>query len=142
MTGISQQLDQDIRGVNSLKVRTRVRVDTQTLPGCGSLGTECPIMVRLEFVEQENGSIFEWLQGFYAIADEEGGEVFCQPCVWKAQHLQIAGLGVWYDFESPDLLPLIRSQGIEPSSIHLIEIYASGHTYGSAVDDVAILIGE
>ena len=47
VTGISQQIDQDIRGVTSLKVRTRVRVDAQTLPGCGSLGTECPIMIQL-----------------------------------------------------------------------------------------------
>jgi hypothetical protein len=142
VTGISQQLDEDIRGVDSLKVSMRVRVDTQTLPGCGSLGTECPIMIRLEYLEQETGSLHEWLQGFYAIGIENGDDVFCQPCTWKAQHEQVAGLGVWYDYESPDLLPLLRAQGIEPSSIHLIQIYASGHTYGSAVDDVAILIGE
>lgn len=142
VTGITQQIDQDIRGVTSLRVRTRVRVDTQTLPGCGSLGTECPIMIRLEYVEQETGAVREWLQGFYAISDPNEDEVFCQPCAWKAQHEQVAGLGVWYDYESPDLLPLIRAQGIEPVAIHLIEIYASGHTYGSAIDDIAILIGE
>ncbi len=142
VTGISQQIDLDIRGVTSLRVRTRVRIDTQTLPGCGSLGTECPIIVRLEFVEQETGAVHEWLQGFYAISDPNVDEVFCQPCAWKAQHEQVAGLGVWYDYESPDLLPLIRAQGIEPVAIHMVEIYASGHTYGSAVDDIAILIGE
>ncbi len=142
VTGITQQIDQDIRGATSLRVRTRVRVDTQTLPGCGSLGTECPIMIRLEYVEQDTASLHEWLQGFYAIGNENGNPVFCQPCAWKAQHEHVAGLGVWYDYESPDLLPLIRAQGIEPAAIHLIEIYASGHIYGSAIDEIAILIGE
>ena len=139
-TGIRQEINQDIRGATSLRVRARVRVDVQTLSVCGSLGTECPVMVRIEFTDQESGSVREWLQGFYA----REGEVdsFCQSCEWKAQHIQVAQPGVWYDYESPDLLPLLQARGIQPAAIHLVQIYASGHTYGAAIDEIAILIGE
>ena len=138
-TGIRQEINQDIRGAISLRVRARVRVDWQTLSVCGSLGTECPLMIRIEFTDQ-SGSVREWLQGFYAV--EGDVDSFCQSCEWKAQHIQVAQLSVWYDYESPDLLPLLQAQGIQPTAIHWVQIYASGHTYGSAIDEIAILIGE
>jgi hypothetical protein len=69
-------------------------------------------------------------------------EPFCQSCEWKAEHRKIPQFDVWWDYESPDLLPLLRSQGAEPAAIHSIEIYASGWTYGSTIDEIAILAGE
>jgi hypothetical protein len=140
-TGLTQEINQDIRGAKSLYVRARLRVDAHTLPVCGSMGTECPIMIRLRFNDQVTGSRPEWLQGFYAVEGGGGNEPFCPSCEWKAQHIQVP-LGVWYDYESPDLLPLLRTESIDPSTLWSVEIYASGHTYGSAIDEIAVLVGE
>lgn len=138
-TGIVQDVNLDVRGVDTLRVQARVRVDAQTIGVCGSLGTECPIMIRLEFADQYSDGTREWLQGFYAIGGTDGP--FCQICQWKAQHYQVP-LAVWYDYESPDLLALLRAQGIHPTVLRSVRIYASGHTYRSAIDDVSILIEE
>ena len=139
-TGITQEVDQDIRGVKSLRVRARLRVDTQTLTVCGSLGTECPMMIRIRYTDQ-TGAVREWLQGFYAI-EGDGNQPFCQSCEWQAMHIKVAQPGVWHNYESPDLLPLLHAQGIDPVAIRQVDIYASGHAYGAAIDEIAILVAE
>jgi hypothetical protein len=137
--GIRQEINQDIREAASLRIRARVRIDTQTLPVCGSLGTECPIMIHIEFIDAESGSVREWLQGFYF--REGDNDPMCQACSWKALHERIPQ-NVWYDYDSDDLLPLLQEQGLTPVAIHAVEVYASGWTYGSAIDEIAILVGE
>jgi hypothetical protein len=96
-------------------------------------------MVRIKYTDL-SGAVREWLQGFYAIEGEY--EPFCPSCEWQAQQIQVAQPGAWYDYESPDLLPLLRAQDIELATIHRVDIYASGHTYGAAIDEIAILVGE
>jgi len=139
-TIIKQEIGQDIRGAKSLYVRARVRVDTQTLGVCGSLGTECPIMIRIYFTDQTGNPRREWLQGFYALPGTDSP--LCLSCEWKAEHIQVPQASVWYNYESDDLLPLFLAQNIEPVSIESVEVYASGHIYSSAIDEIAILVGE
>ncbi len=139
-TGISQEINQDIRGIASLRVRARLRIDTQILTVCGSLGTECPIMIRIKYTDQ-TGAVREWLQGFY-LTEGGGYQPFCQSCEWQARHIKVAQASVWHNYESPDLLPLFAEKGIVPATIRRVDIYASGHGYGAAVDEIAILVGE
>ncbi len=138
-TGLIQELNQDIRGAQTLRVRARIRVDTQTLDVCGSLGTECPVMIRLTFKDQRGTPGREWLQGFYSVEGQD--KPFCQSCEWQARHIKVPQ-GIWYDYESPDLLPLLKEQNIIPVMIQSVKIYASGHTYSAAIDEIAILVGE
>ncbi|MCU0520269.1 MAG: hypothetical protein MUF84_06220 [Anaerolineae bacterium] len=139
-TGIRLAIDQDLRDVRSLRVRARVRISTQTLAVCGSVGTECPMMIRIYYLDQESGGVREWLQGFYTREGED--EPYCMVCRdWKPEHIRIPQ-DVWYDYESPDLLPLLTALGMKPGALQSIEIYASGWTYGSAIDDIAILVGD
>ncbi len=138
-TGIRQEVNLDLRGVDSLQVRAFIRIGTQTLPVCGSVGTECPIMIRIEFVDQVTGGIREWLQGFYT---REGTDIpYCQTCEWKARHIKVP-TDTWYDYESENLLPLLRERGIDPAAVREVKIYASGWTYSSAIHEIAILVGE
>ncbi|MGC9523356.1 MAG: hypothetical protein ACP5HG_15915 [Anaerolineae bacterium] len=139
-TGIEQVINQDIREFRSLRVLARIRISTQTLPVCGTLGTECPMMIRLQFVDQETGGLREWLQGFYVMEGEY--EPFCQSCEWKAAHEEVPQYDVWYNYESEDLLPLLKERGITPSAVYSVKIYASGWTYDSRIDNIAILVGE
>jgi len=139
-TAITQEVNQDIRGAQSLRIRARVRVDMQGLAVCGSLGTECPIMILVYITDSKSNTSREWLQGFYAVPGTD--TPFCYICDWKAKHIQVPQANIWYDYESEDLIPLLRAQGIEPSAIRSVEINASGHTYGAAIDDISILVGE
>jgi hypothetical protein len=138
-TGIRQEVNLDLRGVDSLQIRAFIRIGTQTLPVCGSVGTECPIMIRIEFVDRASGAVREWLQGFYT---REGTDIpYCQTCEWKAQHIKVP-VDTWYDYESENLLPLLRERGIDPGAVREVKIYASGWTYSSAIHEIAILVGE
>ncbi|MGC9468853.1 MAG: hypothetical protein ACP5HS_09690 [Anaerolineae bacterium] len=138
-TGIRQEINLDIREAESLQVRALIRIGTQTLPVCGSVGTECPLMIRIEFVDRDTGGNREWLQGFYA---REGEDIpFCTTCEWKAQHIKVPP-ETWYDYESENLLPILRDQGVNPAVIREIRIYAQGWTYSSAIDEIGILVGE
>lgn len=137
--GITQEINQDIRGVKSLRVRARLRVDTQVLTVCGSLGTECPVMIRIKYTDQA-GAVREWLQGFY-VKEGDNNQPVCQSCEWQATHIKVDP-GIWHNYESPDLLPLMQAKGIDPVAIRQVDIYASGHGYGSAIDEVAILVAE
>ncbi len=47
--GIQQKLDIDVSEYTSLKLRGYVRILQQSLPGAGAQGSECPIMVRLQY---------------------------------------------------------------------------------------------
>lgn len=136
--GIRQELNQDIREITSLRLTARFRIDTQTLPVCGSLGTECPVMIRVEFIDN-NGSVREWIQGFYSREGEN--DPLCQRCEWKALHERIPQ-DVWYDYDSDDLLPQLQQQGITPVAIQAAEVYASGWIFGSGISELAILVGE
>ena len=138
-TGVVQQLNQDIHEARSLRVRARIRIDSQTVGVCGTLGTECPLMLRIAFIDQNNSSR-EWLQGFYAAPGED--KPVCQSCEWQAEHIRVAQMNSWYDYESPDLLPLLKSRGINPAAVATVQIYASGHTYGAAIDEIEILVEE
>ncbi|MBN1486130.1 MAG: hypothetical protein JW981_00730 [Anaerolineae bacterium] len=140
-TGIEQEINQDVRGAESLSVRARLKVDLQLLPVCGSLGTECPLMLRIKYTDDQSGDTHEWLQGFYTGDSSSSDPAYCAICEWKAEHIQIPK-GIWYDYESPDLLPLLQAEGIRPATIQSIAVYASGHTYVAAIDEIAVLIGE
>ncbi len=138
-TGIEQEVNQNIRGVQSLQVSARLRVETQDLPVCGMLGTECPLMLRIVFTDL-TGNSHEWLQGFYAdIGSAEEYPDRCIQCESNPQHVRVPK-NVWYPYQSPNLIPLLKAQGMEPATIQKITIYASGHTYTAALSDISILV--
>lgn len=140
-TAIIQEINQDIRGAQSLRIRARIRVDMQTLAVCGSNATECPIMILVYITDSNINAPREWLQGFYTKPGTD--EPFCAVCRdWNPKQIQVPQANIWYDYESEDLLPLLRERGFEPSAIRSVEINASGHTYNAAIDDIAILVGE
>jgi hypothetical protein len=137
--GISQEINQDVRGIESLRVTALLRVNEQSIPLCGIAGTECPLMLRITYLDAQEGS-HEWLQGFYALVGS-GYSDTCTLCEGSPEHIQIPAQS-WYPYTSPDLLPLLSERGAEPATILSVDLYASGHTFRSAIDEVAILTEE
>ncbi len=140
-TGISQQLDADIRDFSFLRLHLLLRIEEHDVPVCGSQGTECPVMVRIIYKDAD-GADREWLQGFYSLLDTStpGNEPFCRTCPIPYKHIHVPE-DTWYPYDSDNLVPLLSRDGQVPILIKSITIYASGHTYSSAIAEVE-LIGE
>ncbi len=137
-TGIVQEVNRDIRDFRSLQLHVVLRVLQQDVPVCGSQGTECPVMVRIDYVD-EGGGIRSWLQGFYYLPDPnpKPNPEFCVTCNPRNPHIHAAS-GVWYPYDSPNLIPILSELGPAPVTLKSIQIYASGHTYQSQVAEIEL----
>jgi len=142
-TGVFLVLNQDVRDFRSLQLHISLKILSQDVAVCGVVGTECPLMIRLEY-KDINGSDRQWLQGFYAI-----GEVSpqtpesCLPQVCPPPynvHIRVP-LGEWYTFDSGNLMESLRAIGAPPATLTRLRIYASGHSYSVMFSELE-LIGE
>jgi hypothetical protein len=136
-TGISQELDESVSDATSLFVTALLKVNQQSLPFCGADGTECPVMLRITYVDAQGGT-HEWLQGFYSLVG--GGYTnVCAVCEGNPTHIEVPQ-GAWYTYTSPNLIQELRERGIEPATILNVDVYASGHSFFSEVDEVTLLL--
>ncbi len=140
-TGISQQLDADIRDFDFLQLYLLLRIEEHNVPVCGTYGSECPVMVRIDY-RDAYGANREWLQGFYWLLDTStpGNPSVCVRCSTRNEHIRVSE-DIWYPYLSPNLIPLLSQDGQAPTLIKSITVYASGHTYSSAIAEIE-LIGE
>ncbi len=141
--GISQEINQDIQAIKSLQVNALISVDHQNIPYCGIAGTECPLMIRLYYLDAQGGR-HEWVQGFYFYTvpgDDYSDTCPASECEGGAEHIQVLQ-GTPYRYASPDLLPILKERGTEPTTLLSIDVYASGHAFASVIDEVTVLIEE
>lgn len=136
-TGITQELGANVGGLRSLRLHLLLRVEEQDVALCGSLGSECPVMVRIDYVDA-NGIDQEWTQGFYALPDVNAANPeVCVTCSTHNEHILVPQ-GTWYAYLSSNLIPQLSQGGHPPQLIKAITIYASGHTYQAAVAEVEL----
>ena len=138
-TGITQMLNADIGDSRFLELHLLLRIEEHNVPVCGSEGSECPVMVRIVY-QDAYGADREWLQGFYSLPNTGGSNnpSVCIRCSTRNQHLQVPQ-GTWYAYASPNLIPLLSQDGQAPTAIKSITVYASGHTYQSAITEVELI---
>ncbi len=143
--GIRQELNRDVRDYESLKLQLAVWLAEHSLYNCGSLGSECPVMVRLEYTDN-SGTAREWLQGFFYNTPpfniDPPVPTRCVTCPPPSGEHQLVQRGVWFFYDSPELLSAIREVGFEVVRLDAITIYASGHNFESYVAEVALLAQE
>lgn len=134
-TSISQKVDADVAAATDVRLRLVFAILDQQLAICGSEGTECPLMVRIDYVARDGREDF-WLQGFYAKGDPS---VVKLPDYvrsnFRGNHIA-KPLGVQQIFESENLHTLLG----EPRVIRSITIYAEGHALRTRVDEVQMMI--
>ncbi len=126
---IEQVLNQDVRDVDSLVLRMDVRLLYQSLSGGGMMGSEYPLMVRIDYTDVYGKDQF-WVHGFYFRDPEHPG--------WPTVNGEKIPPYVWWPYESPNLVALWEGQGTRPAVLHKIRIYASGHNYQSMVAQVGL----
>lgn len=127
----------DVSGVDTMRILTTFSPENQSLSVCGSLASECILMLRIDYRDQydNHGS---WLRGFYYAEDVTGAaRKTCASCIQDHIHTRQA---VWYTFDSDNLLNLIAEE-IRPHHIDSVTFYASGHQFDIVVGEVILLIG-
>lgn len=133
----------DISGYGYLALRVTFLVDFQSLSACGTEGSECPLMLKMDYVDT-NGNEQEWFHGFYARVDplQANYPLRCASC--RLEHQRILEK-TWYTYESENLFTLLpadpQNPGQRPASILNIRFYASGHQYDVYVSELSLLAG-
>lgn len=142
-TGCSQspwpgQRGLDVTGYSSLILKTTFYIEDHSLPVCGYEGSECPLMLQLDYVFQNEEGEEEpnqWYHGFYVKPDpSQTSPTRCSSCL--IAHDPVYG-GTWYTYESQNLFNLVP-EGQRPASLLRVRFYASGHEYDVYVGDVAL----
>lgn len=127
----------DVTHFDYLSLQTTLYIDYQSLSLCGIDGSECPLMLRVRFIDV-NGNPGEWIHGIYARLDP--GTVAPRRCATCLDnHLQIYEK-TWYVYNSENLFTLFQ-ESQRPAIITEVVFYASGHQYDVYVDEVALLAG-
>jgi hypothetical protein len=132
--GIQQEINYDVRDFSFLQLHMNVRIISQDITGfggCGYLGTECPIIVRLDY-KDVYGSDREWLHGFYT-----GRPASDWLINWWAEEVQVNN---WHSYESNNLVEELADA--PPAFVKSLTIYASGHNFHTRVTEVELLVQE
>jgi hypothetical protein len=132
--GIRQEINYDVRDFTSLELHLAIRVISEDIAGfggCGYLGSECPIIVRMEY-DDINGSGSEWYHGFYI--GEPKSDWFTYGWAEPVQE------GKWQTYDSGNLMEELAEA--PPAHIKALTIYASGHSFHAMVTEVELLAQE
>lgn len=134
-TGLVQNLNIVVDDYSYLGMTATFFVEEQSLSTCGSLASECPMMVRFTYLDEEgNEQIF--IHGFYATHDPSlGFPLACASC--QTEHERI-NAGTWYTFDSGNLVTAWPEERL-PETITQVSFYASGHAYKVYVAELDLL---
>jgi hypothetical protein len=134
-SGITQQIEANVTGFQALTLMVKLKIEEQSLSACGIVGSECPLMIRIEYVDPIGVSRTS-IHGFYSVYDSTANfPLICDTC--RAPHERI-NLGSWFMY-SVNLFTHIQADQ-RPVHIRSIDIYASGHAYRVYIASV-LLIG-
>ncbi len=132
-TGIRQSINRDVRDFRSLKLHFVVTIITQDVPVCGQAGSECPMMLRLDY-KDANGTDRSFLQGFYAQPDPNNiNPNYNTTSGSRNEHIHVP-FNFAYTYDSGNLM-----ETLSPSQITSITFYSSGHTYRASVAEIELL---
>jgi hypothetical protein len=127
----------DVANLGTLVLRASFNIQYQSLNVCGTDGSECPLMLRVDYLDA-NGIGHIWYHGFYATKDlQQNYPLTCDSCA--SEHEQV-NEKTWYTYDSGNWFTLF-SPDQRPTTIVNVQFYASGHQYDVYVGEVALLAG-
>lgn len=140
---VTQSLNQDVSDYDSLRLSLTLRVLQQSLGVCGVQGSECPLFVVVNYID-ESGVSRVWQHGFYATGtvDDSATPGACISCAVVQRPHERVPLNQLY-FYDVDLIQELASQGyLPPRLIETISLIASGHSFETAIADVSLIVEE
>ncbi len=130
-------LDVVARGFDYLALRATFSINFQSLNACGIEGSECPLMLRVDYIDQ-NGQAQKWYHGFFSANDEQ--LLYPLQCNSCRQAHEFINPKTWYTFDSANLFALLPPDQ-RPVQIVAVWFYASGHQFDVQVSEIALLGG-
>jgi hypothetical protein len=150
----------DISGYNYLSMRVTFRIAGQSLAVCGIAGSECPLMLNMQYiptifeadVEQVRntdsfGSIFDplrpsparnWRKGFFIMPRGElASPLRCDTCF---QEHSLVRANEWFTYDSGNLLTPFAPED-RPRYLLNFSFYASGHQFDVYIAEMMLLVG-
>jgi hypothetical protein len=131
---IHQRMERDVRDFDRLEVSLDVKLEFQSLSGGGLLSSEFPIIVRLDYKDLWGDDKF-WTHGFYY---QNNANYPIAPDPWGRPTGEQVPRGVWYPYESGNLLDLLGEN--QPASITGLTVYASGWNYEGLVSEIQLIV--
>jgi hypothetical protein len=139
---VRQLIDQDVTDYESLHLQATMRVLNQDVEVCGSLGSECPLTIAIDYRDAA-GADRTWQQGFYAFGETANNTPdVCTSCSAPFnEHIRVP-LGQLVFYESGNLLEQLAQQNITVSFIKNIRLITAGHSFEAEVVAVDLLAEE
>jgi len=138
---LRQSINQDVTELDSLRLLLTFRILNQELGVCGEKGSECPLFIRINYVD-EDGVSRTWQQGFYATGEVDA-KLTPDSCITcpMIQDLHIpVPLQQDYFYEVKDFRQTLALHGrLPPRFIESILLVSSGHTFEIEIVDIALL---
>lgn len=140
---VRQSIDANVADYESLRLLMTLRIQSQSLGVCGIQGSECPLFVRLEYVDA-NGVDQVWQHGFYATGEVNDNTTpgACISCAVIQSNHERVPLGQDYFYEVDLRAELARQGALPPSFVKSISLIASGHSFITDVVDVSLVVEE
>ena len=127
----------DVSQFQSVSIRATFKIVNQSLSTCGIDGSECPFMLRMDYIPVNGGDPVSWFHGFYEYVEPNRYlPPSCASC--NEQHEQI-NPDTWYTYESHNLKETFTPERV-PQSILNLRFYASGHEYDVYVSEVSLMV--
>lgn len=127
----------DVSSYNYLEMRVAFSIHFQSLEVCGFQGSECPLMLRMDYIDK-NGDQRIWYHGFYYRNNPQVNyPLQCNSC---SQEHEIVNENSWYTYDSGNMFNLF-SPAEQPARIINVQFYASGHEYDVYIGEAALLAG-
>ena len=138
---VQQSINQNVSDFEKLRLAITLRILDQSLGVCGIQGSECPLFVRINYVD-ENGVNQIWQHGFYAAGeiDDNTTPGACISCaVLQSRHGRVPpGQDFFYEVDFRE--ELARQGALPPSLIESVSLVASGHSFVTEIVDVAFIV--
>jgi hypothetical protein len=138
---VSQSINQDVSDYESLRLQATLRIMEQSLGVCGVQGSECPLFIVINYID-DSGVSRVWQQGFFAegTVDDNLTPGACISCavVQRAHERVPLEQLYFYDVDLPQ--ELARQGSLPPRVIESIALIASGHSFSTDISDVALVV--
>ncbi|MBN8593724.1 MAG: hypothetical protein J0M33_18350 [Anaerolineae bacterium] len=127
----------DITSFTNLSFRVAFNLQYQSLNACGTEGSECPLMLRVDYLDA-GGEMQQWYLGFYfRLEPNRNDPLRCLGC--PLEHVRV-NEKTWYTYDSGNWLALFPERLPQrPVAIQSVTFYASGHQYDVYVGEVSLL---
>ena len=139
---LRQTVGQDVTDLSVLNLQITFRINGQTLAVCGVVGSECPLFVRINYIN-EDGVPRVWQQGFFAVGEfaPDTPSACIQCAVVQHNHERVPlNQDFFYEVDFPAALAV--QAAAPPRYIESIELVSSGHSFEVELIDVALLAVE